>query len=283
MPSRDDAPRATPSLRLIGALAVAVLVLAVLGYWQTGSPSLARTGLDGSGAPAAAAPAAPGASGASAMEQIAAMVDQLAERMKQQPDDAKGWTMLARSYTVLGRFGDALPAYRRAIELVPNNASLLADYADAVAATKGSANNPESESLVERALRLEPKPHQGARARRHHCLRSRRLRRRDRTLAEDRRPGAGRERARAEGAGEHRRGPRSHRRRDGAGAGAGVGGTRRWRKQPGRRGQGQRHGHAGAGAARAGRRPTTPCSCSPARSAAACRSRCGAPRSPTCR
>jgi cytochrome c-type biogenesis protein CcmH len=157
MPSRDEAPRTTPSLRLIGALAVAVLVLAVLGYWQTGSPSLARSGLDGSGAPAAAAPAAPGASGASPMEQIAAMVDQLAERMKQQPDDAKGWTMLARSYTVLGRFGDALPAYRRAIELVPDNASLLADYADAVAATKGGANNPESESLVERALRLEPR------------------------------------------------------------------------------------------------------------------------------
>ena len=103
-----------------------------------------------------AAAVAPGASGASAMEQITAMVDQLAERMKQQPDDAKGWTMLARSYTVLGRFSDALPAYRRAIELVPNNANLLADYADAIAATKGSVNNAESESLVERALRLEP-------------------------------------------------------------------------------------------------------------------------------
>jgi cytochrome c-type biogenesis protein CcmH len=156
MPARDDAPRATPSLRLIGGLAVAVLMLAVLGYWQTGSPSLARTGLGGSGVQAAAAPAAPGASGASAMEQIAAMVDQLAERMKSHPDDAEGWTMLARSYTVLGRFGDALPAYRRALELVPNNATLLADYADAVAATKGSANNAESESLVERALRLDP-------------------------------------------------------------------------------------------------------------------------------
>jgi len=153
--SRDDAARAAPSLRLVGVLAVVVLVVAGLGYWQTGSPSLARTGLDGSGAPAAAAPA-PGASGASPLEQIAAMVDQLAERMKQHPDDAQGWTMLARSYTVLGRYDDALPAYRRALELTPNNATLLADYADAVAATKGTANNPESESLIERALRIEP-------------------------------------------------------------------------------------------------------------------------------
>jgi cytochrome c-type biogenesis protein CcmH len=134
-----------------------VLAVAAIGYWQTGSPSLARTGLDGRGGPTvAASAAAPGASGASAIEQIAGMVNQLAERMKSHPDDAEGWTMLARSYTVLGRFDDALPAYRRAVELVPNSASLLADYADAVAATKGSANNPESEALVERALRLEP-------------------------------------------------------------------------------------------------------------------------------
>ena len=225
----------------------------MLGYWQTGSPSLARTGLDGSGAPAAAAPAAAGASGASPMEQIAAMVDQLAERMKQQvPDDAKGWTMLARSYTVLGRFSDALPAYRRAIELVPDNASLLADYADAVAATKGGANNPESESLVERALRLEPSHIKALALAGTIAYGSRRLRRGDRTLAEDRRPAAGRERARAEGAGEHRRGPRiaSAARRRWRGR---AGGARHWREQPGcRRGQGQRHDHAGAGATRSG-------------------------------
>jgi cytochrome c-type biogenesis protein CcmH len=129
--------------------------VAALGYWQTGSPSLLRPGPDAPQA-AAADPHAAAASGASAMAQISAMVDNLAERMKQHPDDAEGWTMLARSYTVLGRFSEALPAYRRAIELVPNNATLLADYADAIAATKGSANNPESEALVAQALRVEP-------------------------------------------------------------------------------------------------------------------------------
>ena len=64
--------------------------------------------------------------------------------------------MLARSYSVLGRFGEALPAYKRATELQPNNAVLLADYADAVAATKGSADNAESEALVKRALAADP-------------------------------------------------------------------------------------------------------------------------------
>ena len=64
--------------------------------------------------------------------------------------------MLARSYTVLRRFEEAIPAYARASELEPNNANLLADYADAVAATQQTANNPKSIALIERALKAHP-------------------------------------------------------------------------------------------------------------------------------
>jgi cytochrome c-type biogenesis protein CcmH len=84
------------------------------------------------------------------------MVDQLAARMQQNPNDAEGWTMLARSYAVLGRYVEALPAYARANELRPNDAQLLADYADTAAATKRTANNPLSVALVERALQADP-------------------------------------------------------------------------------------------------------------------------------
>ncbi len=147
---------ARPSARLVALLSVAVLAVAGVGYWQTGSPSLART----QPAPFAEAAAAPGgpdaASAAAGLQQIETMVGQLAARLKDKPDDAQGWTMLARSYTVLGRFSDALPAYQRASELQPPNPILLADWADAIAATKGSANNPQTVALVERALGLDP-------------------------------------------------------------------------------------------------------------------------------
>ncbi|HEX4232930.1 MAG TPA: tetratricopeptide repeat protein [Caldimonas sp.] len=149
-----DAPApARPSGRLVGALAFAVLAVAGVGYWKTGAPSLAF-----SGAPVATADAsAAGANGQTGIQQIAAMVDQLAARLQKNPDDAQGWTMLARSYTVLGRFDDALPAYARASELQPNNPQILADYADAVGATKGTANNPQSIALIDRALKADPK------------------------------------------------------------------------------------------------------------------------------
>ncbi|MBV9890398.1 MAG: tetratricopeptide repeat protein [Rhizobacter sp.] len=140
-----------PSLRLVGVLSLAVLALAVFGYSRTGAPSLAWPGA----APVEAAASA--AADRNAMQQIQGMVDQLAERLKKNPGDAQGWVMLARSYTVLGRFDEALPAYAKAVELVPANAQILADYAYTVAATKGTANNPQSIVLIDRALAADAK------------------------------------------------------------------------------------------------------------------------------
>ena len=149
-----------PSRRLVAGLTAAVAVVAVAGYMATGSPALVAG--SGSAMPAdhvaASGSDAAGNDAASpaARQQIAAMVDKLAARMKERPDDVEGWIMLARSYTVLGRYADAVPAYARATELQPQSASLLADYADTVAATKRTANNPESIALIERALAIDP-------------------------------------------------------------------------------------------------------------------------------
>ncbi|MDQ6627162.1 MAG: hypothetical protein M3Z29_01730 [Pseudomonadota bacterium] len=148
-----------PSWRLVAGIVGIVLGVALIGYWTTGSPSLAGAGPGAETMPriAAGPDGAASQAGGVGLQQIATMVETLAERMKSRPDDAQGWTMLARSYTVLSRFDEALPAYKRASQLQPRNAVLLADYADAIAATKGSANNPESIALVERALAVEPK------------------------------------------------------------------------------------------------------------------------------
>ena len=152
----QEVPSSRPSRALVALLSVFVVALAGIGYWKTGSPSLFR-GPSPVAEDVAAAPAGPGASGAAALQQIEGMVDKLAERLKTTPDDVQGWTMLARSYMVLRRFGEAIPAYARATELQPNNPDLLADYADAVAATQQTANNPRSMALIERALKADPK------------------------------------------------------------------------------------------------------------------------------
>lgn len=49
---------------------------------------------------------------------ISSMVEGLAERLKDEPDDLEGWLKLGRAYLVLGKQQEALDAYRKAKPLV---------------------------------------------------------------------------------------------------------------------------------------------------------------------
>jgi len=98
-----------------------------------------------------------GAAHATDSEQIAAMTEKLAARMKEQPDDAEGWAMLARSYSVLGKHPEALKAYEKAVGLRKDDATLLADYADSLAVKNNRALDGEPMKQVERALKLDPR------------------------------------------------------------------------------------------------------------------------------
>ena len=138
---------ARPSARLWAGLSACVLGLAIAGYAWKGSPGLKPT-------PAMAA--APDAEEQSARQQIETLVDKLAERLKDKPDDATGWLMLGRSYSVLGRVDEALPAYAKAVALRGNDATTLADYASALATKNDGRATAESDALVARALAAEP-------------------------------------------------------------------------------------------------------------------------------
>ena len=146
-----QAPR--PSRALTAGVLSFVVVLAVAGYAWTGSP-----GVPSAGPPTAAAAEGgnPHASGAVDEAQFIAAVEQLAERLKGQPDDVEGWAMLARSYGMLGRLDDALPAYQKAVALNGQDARLLADYADTLALKNDRNLEGEPLALVERALKIEP-------------------------------------------------------------------------------------------------------------------------------
>ncbi|MES1981629.1 MAG: hypothetical protein V4443_04040 [Pseudomonadota bacterium] len=89
-------------------------------------------------------------------EQINAMVEGLAQKLKTRPDDGPGWAMLGRSYATLRRFTDASMAYQRAVALMPNNSSLLTEYADVLAMTNGRNVQGEPERIVQQALLIDP-------------------------------------------------------------------------------------------------------------------------------
>jgi cytochrome c-type biogenesis protein CcmH len=112
------------------------------------------------GAPIALDPMQAGSEGNTAHaltpQQIEAMVDTLATRLKDRPDDVEGWQMLARSYNALERYREASDAYANLVRLRPDDAALLADYADTLAMSLNRSLQGKPEKLIDRALAIDP-------------------------------------------------------------------------------------------------------------------------------
>lgn len=142
---------ARPSGRLLAGLAAFALVFAAAGYAWLGNPAALAIA---PGAPGAAAVAETGQDVDKA--QFEAMTQRLADRLKSQPDDAEGWAMLGRSYSVLERFPQALEAYKKVVALRPNEAQGYADMADAMGMVAGRKLDGEPEQMISRALALDP-------------------------------------------------------------------------------------------------------------------------------
>ena len=88
-------------------------------------------------------------------QQIDSMLVQLEEKLKANPDDLKGWVMLARSYKVLGRFADAAQAYSHGGALLEGDPVLLADYAEVLSQVNGKFDGKPTE-LLAAALKIDP-------------------------------------------------------------------------------------------------------------------------------
>lgn len=89
-------------LRTAGIGILLIVLVAVAGYWNAGEPRA----LDPQAA--VAEPQVP---------DVDSMMSQLEQRLADQPDDLEGWSMLARSYMVLGRYPEARDVYARLLAM----------------------------------------------------------------------------------------------------------------------------------------------------------------------
>ena len=144
---RVDDP-GTRAVRLAAILLAAVPSAAIMLYLHLGNPlSLWRAGDIAQG---------PDARHELTNAQVEALVNQLAQRLRAEPDDAQGWYMLGRSYAALERPNDAAVAYAKAVALVPDEAMLRADYADVLASVDGGSLQGAAKAQIDRALALDP-------------------------------------------------------------------------------------------------------------------------------
>lgn len=80
----------------------------------------------------------------------------LQARLRDQPEDVNGWVLLARTQAALSQYSESALSLRRALALVPNHPTLLADLADMLAMAQGRVMKGEPAALVELALQQNP-------------------------------------------------------------------------------------------------------------------------------
>ena len=133
--------RRLPRWTLPALIGVAMPVAAVSLYLQLGAPQTVKP---------------PAALEQFTARDVEAMVERLAARMKEAPEDVRGWTMLGRSYLMLGRYAESAEAYERALTLAPKDLNVLTSLAAAVRAADPGGSAERIASLAARALAIDP-------------------------------------------------------------------------------------------------------------------------------
>jgi cytochrome c-type biogenesis protein CcmH len=140
--STAAATPARKSARWPGIVAlIAIPVLAAGIYWKLGNPAAIDIPTD----PALAQ-----------LKQVEIMLPKLEKHLEDQPDDATGWQMLGKAYMALERYPEAVRAFDKLALLKPQDAQVLADYADALAMAQGQSLEGKPAQLLIAALRLDP-------------------------------------------------------------------------------------------------------------------------------
>ncbi|SEE45146.1 c-type cytochrome biogenesis protein CcmI [Bradyrhizobium erythrophlei] len=145
----DQSERETPvpgSLSLRRAAAIVALVgLPVIAsgfYLALGSPRLGDF------------PLAERSRVADANQPLTNLVAQVEAHLEKNPTDGRGWTVLAPVLSRLGRYDDAVRAYRNAITYAGDNADRRADLGEALMGSAGGVVTADAKAEFERSVAL---------------------------------------------------------------------------------------------------------------------------------
>lgn len=87
-------------------------------------------------------------------------VDELVARAEahlvKNPTDGRGWDVLAPIYLRIGRFGDAVTAYRNAIRLQGESAARQTGLGEAIVNGAGGVVSAEAQAVFEAAIKIDP-------------------------------------------------------------------------------------------------------------------------------
>jgi cytochrome c-type biogenesis protein CcmH len=83
-------------------------------------------------------------------------LQELEAKLAKDPKNPDGWLVLGRSYAELQRYPEAVRAYKQLVALVPNEAQIWTNYADAMAMSNNQSLLGEPTKFIDKALSLDP-------------------------------------------------------------------------------------------------------------------------------
>jgi cytochrome c-type biogenesis protein CcmH len=142
----DSRPAGSSRLRRRATAVIAFLILPVAGaalYLALGSPQLPGSSLQDR------------LNAAEQGSSISSLISKVEAHLEQNPDDARGYEVLAPVYLRLGRFADAVKARRKLLALSGDSAEREADLGEALAAAANGIVTDEAKIAFERAAKLD--------------------------------------------------------------------------------------------------------------------------------
>jgi cytochrome c-type biogenesis protein CcmH len=145
---QQRAPPTASHLRLRRTAAAIALVglpvLSVAFYLPLGSPNMGDF-------PLAERGRAPNAN-----QSLDNLVAQVQSHLEKNPTDGRGWNVLAPVLARLGRYDEAVPAFRNSITYSGESAARRADLGEALTGAAGGVVTSEAKTEFERAVTLDP-------------------------------------------------------------------------------------------------------------------------------
>ncbi|MGA2493591.1 MAG: c-type cytochrome biogenesis protein CcmI [Roseiarcus sp.] len=142
----DGAVADAPGLRRGWAIAIVVAapVVALALYADLGRPDLPDS------------PLAQRKVDTRSMSGVEAALAHVEQQLAANPDNGPGWSLVAPVYMKLGRFDDAVEAFKQALRLNGENAAVRADYGEALVGAAGGIVTADARAAFDKALAEQP-------------------------------------------------------------------------------------------------------------------------------
>jgi cytochrome c-type biogenesis protein CcmH len=144
----------------IMSVSVMIPMLALLFYQALGSPEIIQRLAEGP-APQPQSQAHHAQQGGDGMQDMVELVEKLAARLEEQPENLDGWMMLGRSYMAMNQPQKAIAAYERALQISDQHPKLLLAYAEALGMMNGKNFTGKPAELIKKAYSLNPEDPNG--------------------------------------------------------------------------------------------------------------------------